>query len=79
MSRGHELGQCWVAEGGVIGEADEGDVEIDKLRAEVVVGAESYWEPNLSQGVGRPAPDAHEGPAGLQPLPGYAEEVEGLN
>src|SRR3954466_12773180 len=47
---GHELSQCRVAEDGVVREADGGDVEVDHLRAEVVVGAEGYWEPDLSQG-----------------------------
>ena len=40
MRRGHELGQRWVAEDGVVGEADGGDVEVNQLRAEVVVGTE---------------------------------------
>src|SRR4051812_15257226 len=52
VRRGHELGQRWIAEDGVVGEADWGDVEVDQLRAEVVVGAESHWEPDLSQGAG---------------------------
>ena len=79
MSRGHELGQRWVAEDGIVGEADEGDVEIDQLRAEIVVGAEGHWEPDLSQGAGRPAPNAHEGLARPQPPPWYEEEVESFD
>ena len=79
MSCCHEPGQGRIAEDGVVGEADGGDVEIDQLRAEIVVGAESYRKSDLPQGAGRPASDARERLAGLQPLPGYAEEVEGLN
>src|SRR3954465_12047987 len=52
VCRGHELGQRWIAEDGIVGEADGGDVEVDQLRAEVVVSAEGYWEPDLSQGAG---------------------------
>ena len=52
VRRGHELVQRCVAEDGVVGEADGGDVEVDQLRAEVIVGAEGYWESDLSQGAG---------------------------
>ena len=64
----HELGQGRVAEDGVVREADGGDVKIDQLHAEVVVGAEGHWEVDLPQRAGGTAPNAREGLAGLEPL-----------
>ena len=36
MGYGHELGQCWVPEDGVVWQANVGDVEVDELGAVVV-------------------------------------------
>ena len=36
MSHGHELGESWVAEDGVVRQANVGDVEVDELGAVVL-------------------------------------------
>ena len=36
MSHGHELGESWVPEDGVVWQANVGDVEVDELGAVVV-------------------------------------------
>ena len=44
---GHELGQCWVPEDGVVGQANVGDVEVDELGAVVVACPEGDREADL--------------------------------
>ena len=68
-----------IAEDGVVGEANGGDVEVDQLRAEVVAGAEGHWEADLPQGGGGTSSDARERPAGSEPLQRHVEEAEGLH
>ena len=50
MSHGHELGQSWVPEDGILRQADVGDVEVNELGVVVVALPEGnrkvdlpYW------------------------------------
>ena len=54
----HELGQGGVAKDVIVWEANVSDVEVDQLRAEVVVGAEGHRKVDLHQGAEGTAPDA---------------------
>ena len=47
MSPGHELGESWVAEDGVVWQADVGDIEVDELGAVVVACPEGDREADL--------------------------------
>ena len=47
VSRGHELGQCWVPEDGIVQQADVGDVEVDELGVVVVACPEGDREADL--------------------------------
>ena len=47
MSHGHELGESWVAEDGVVRQANLGDVEVDELGTVVVVMSEGDREADL--------------------------------
>ena len=48
ISHGHELGESWVAEDGVVWQANVGDVEVDELGVVVVALAEGDREADLS-------------------------------
>ena len=47
MGHGHELGQGWVPEDGVVRQADVSDVEVNELGVVVVALAEGDREANL--------------------------------
>ena len=47
MSHGHELGESWVPEDGVVWQANVGDVEVDELGAVVVARPEVDREADL--------------------------------
>ena len=47
MSHGHELGESWVPEDGVVWQANVGDVEVDELGAVVVARPEGDREADL--------------------------------
>ena len=47
MSHGHELGESWVPEDGVVWQANVGDVEVDELGAVVVALPEGNRKANL--------------------------------
>ena len=47
MNHGHELGESWVPEDGVVWQANVGDVEVDELGAVVVVCPEGDREADL--------------------------------
>ena len=47
MSHGHELGQSWVPEDGIVRQANVGNVEVDELGAVVVALAEGDREADL--------------------------------
>ena len=47
MSHGHELGESWVAEDGVVRQANVGDVKVDELGAVVVALPEGDRKANL--------------------------------
>ena len=47
MSHGHELGESWVAEDGVVRQANVGNVEVDELGAVVVACPEGDREVDL--------------------------------
>ena len=47
MSHGHELGESWVPEDGVVWQENVGDVEVDDLGAVVVARPEGDREADL--------------------------------
>ena len=47
VSHGHELGQHWIPEDGVVRQVDVGDVEVDELGAVVAAGPEGDREADL--------------------------------
>ena len=47
ISHGHELGQSWVPEDGIVRQADVCDVEVDELGAVVVALPEGDRKVNL--------------------------------
>ena len=47
MSHGHELGESWVPEDGVVWQANVGDVEVNELGAVIVALPEADWQANL--------------------------------
>ena len=47
MGHGHELGQCWAIEDGIVRQANVGDVEVDDLGAVVVACPEGDREADL--------------------------------
>ena len=47
MSHGHELGESWVPEDGVVWQANVGDVEVNELGVVVVAGFEGDREADL--------------------------------
>ena len=47
VSHGHELGQRWVPEDGVVRQADVGDVEVDELGMVVVALSEGDGKADL--------------------------------
>ena len=47
MSHGHELGESWVAEDGVVRQVNVGDVEVDELGAVVVARPKGDREADL--------------------------------
>jgi hypothetical protein len=53
MGNGHEPVQGRPADDGVEGEVNLRDVELDVLRAEVLLGPECYWECDAPKGIHR--------------------------
>ena len=47
MGHGHELGQGWVPEDGIVRQADVGNIEVDELRAVVVALPKGDRKANL--------------------------------
>ena len=47
MGHGHELGQGWVPEDGIVRQANVGDVEVNELGAVVVALPEGDWKAHL--------------------------------
>ena len=47
MSHGHEHGESWVPEDGIVWQANVGDVEVNELGAVVVALPKGDWKANL--------------------------------
>src|SRR3954468_17505222 len=76
MSYGHELGQRWVPEDGIVRQADVGDVEVDELGAVVAAGAEGDREADLPDRNCGTVGDSGERLGWLKFIIGYLEVVE---
>ena len=79
MSHGHELGESWVAEDGVVRQANVGDVEVDGLSAVVVVRPEGDREADLPNWNCAAVSDSDEGLGWLKLIVRHLEIVERLD
>lgn len=77
VGRGHELGEHRVAQDGVVGQTEASHIEVDELRAVVLVSAEGDDESHIGQG--GTWGDAQEGPGGRQTLVWHLELLESLH
>ena len=64
MSHDHELGESWVAEDGVVRQANVGNVEVDELSAVVVALSEGDREADLPYRVVEPSVTPEKGLVG---------------
>jgi hypothetical protein len=61
----HELGQGWVAEDGVVGQRDVGDVQVKAFCPVVVPSVEGDGQANLSDGRVEPSVTPKNGRVGM--------------
>ena len=76
VSYGHELGQRWVPEDGVVRQADVGDVEVDELGAVVAASPEGDREADLPDRERGTVGDSGERLGWLKLVIGHLEIVE---
>ena len=76
VSHGHELGQRWLPEDGVVRHADVSDVEVDELGAVVVACPKGDREADLPNRDRGAVGDSGERLGGLKLTVGYLEIVE---
>ena len=76
VSHGHELGQRWVPEDGVVWQANVGDVKVDELGAVVVTRPEGDREADLPNRDRGAVGDSGERLGWLKLIVGHLEIVE---
>ena len=76
VSYGHELGQRWVPEDGIVWQANVGDVEVNELGAVVVACPEGDREADLPNRDRGAVSDTREGLGWLKLVIGHLEIVE---
>ena len=76
MGHGHELGESWVPEDGIVWQANVGDVEVDELGAVVVACPEGDGEADLPNRDCGAVGDSRERLGWLKLVVGHLEIVE---
>ena len=79
MSHGHELGESWVPEDGVVWQANVGDVEVDEFGAVVVARPEGDREADLPNWNCGAIGDSGERLGWLKLIVRHWDIVKGLN